>query len=1061
MSGFRQLQIKNSYYPEDDPLTSFYVPALKVATSYDRIAGYFRSSALAAAAVGLGHFIQNNGRMRLIVGAQLDPEDIKATTAGADLAEVVAERMERSPLEVADAVVEQRLAVLAWLVREGRLEIRVGVPTDSLGNPLRPQEAAGYFHTKLAVMTDSAGERIAFKGSVNETESAWRYNHEQFDVYRSWVEPIWEMFGADIAGRFEKYWSGNADTGWAVVDLPEALRDDLIKRAPPPDRTPPAHDPLEGAHTNEASARDRSLIEYIRKAPTLDGGSGVGTATAPVVPYPHQTAITRRAVASYPRGYLLADEVGLGKTIEAGLIIRELLLTEKVETALLLVPASVMKQWQQELYERIGLSVPRYDGQRFFDYADRELEATTSVSPWKAFPVLLASSHLARRQERRDQVIKAGPWDVVLVDEAHHARRRSKKAADRNALLRLLREMRSAQSWKALYLASATPMQMNAYEAWDLLVLLGLEGRWADSSETFVAYYTQLRKEFDERDWNFLSQMAEDYFADEEARRDTAMEAAVKEQFGMAKTRAIRQMGTDGISPATARSLDQALHEPMDAWLHSHTPMRDRVFRTTRQTLRRYKADGLIPPEVNIPHREVEDRFIEMTENEQALYERIETYISRFYDKSKQASGNKRKALGFIMTVYRRRLTSSFEAVEKSLMRRLEAIENKGTSLLDDDDRTAAEDTLFDDESEDLVASEALDEEISEVKSFLAELAGRPSIETKMGRLINDLNESFDSVHDTIVIFTQYTDTMDYIREKLKSQYRSGLGCYSGRSGERWDPDGQKWQQISKEEIKNAFRAGDIKVLIGTDSMSEGLNLQTSGRLINYDMPWNFMRVEQRIGRVDRIGGKPKVEITNYFYEGTVEEQIYRGIAEDFDWFQDVVGPAQPVLRQVESAITDIAMQSPGERRTAELAERVDQIRLDMEKAAQSPVTLSQMEHDEEITPAPTPSIDLKALEAAIVSLSGIGRHLAPNRDVDGSYRLTAGPYVNEPVTFRPKVFEDHPSTVALMTYLTPQLDALLAEVSEEIESASLSVDSTIETPSNREEFDALLKGPS
>ena len=186
MSGFRHLELGNSYYPDDDPLTTFYVPALKVAASYDRIAGYFRSSALSAAALGLGHFIENGGRMRLIVGAQLDPADIRATTEGADLAEVVAKRMEGSPLEVADAVVEQRIAVLAWLVREGRLEIKVGVPTNSLGNPLRPQEAAGYFHTKLAVMTDSEGDRIAFKGSVNETESAWRYNHEQFDVYRSW-----------------------------------------------------------------------------------------------------------------------------------------------------------------------------------------------------------------------------------------------------------------------------------------------------------------------------------------------------------------------------------------------------------------------------------------------------------------------------------------------------------------------------------------------------------------------------------------------------------------------------------------------------------------------------------------------------------------------------------------------------------------------------------------------------------------------------------------------------------------------------------------------------------
>ncbi|MCB0857328.1 MAG: DEAD/DEAH box helicase family protein [Solirubrobacterales bacterium] len=1057
MSGFRHLELGNSYYPDDDPLTTFYVPALKVAASYDRIAGYFRSSALSAAALGLGHFIENGGRMRLIVGAQLDPADIRATTEGADLAEVVAKRMEGSPLEVADAVVEQRIAVLAWLVREGRLEIKVGVPTNSLGNPLRPQEAAGYFHTKLAVMTDSEGDRIAFKGSVNETESAWRYNHEQFDVYRSWVEPIWETFGKEIVDRFDKYWTGSPDVGWAILDLPEALREDLVRRAPPPDRTPPARDPLESEGPTVTNARDRALIDYIRKAPSLDGGTGVGTATAPVSPYPHQTAITRRAVATFPRGYLLADEVGLGKTIEAGLILRELLVAGRIETALLLVPASVIRQWQQELYERTGVSVPRYDGQRFLDHEDRELAAPPGVSPWKAFPVLLASSHLARRETRRDELLKAGPWDVVLVDEAHHARRRSKDAGDRNALLRLLRDMRNAQSWKALYLASATPMQMNAYEAWDLLVLLGLEGRWADSSETFVAYYAELRKDFDDRNWAFLSQMSGDYFADGEARRDAALEAAIKDKFGMARTRAIREVGTEGISPAAAQSLDKALREPMDAWLQNHTPMRDRVFRTTRTTLRRYKADGLIPAEVNIPHREVDDRFIEMTESEQALYERIETYISRFYDKAKQTSGQKRKALGFIMTVYRRRLTSSFEAVERSLERRLEAIENTGAPLLDEDDRAAAEDTLFDDENEELVTNEALDDEVSEIKSFLAELAKRPSIETKMGRLINDLDDTFRGAHDTVVIFTQYTDTMDYIREMLKTKFHAGLGCYSGRGGERWDPTTQQWQQISKEEIKTAFRAGEIKVLIGTDSMSEGLNLQTSGRLINYDMPWNFMRVEQRIGRIDRIGGKAKVEITNYFYEGTVEEQIYRGIAEDFDWFQDVVGPAQPVLRQVESAITDIAMQTPSERRSAELAQRVEQIRLDIEKAAESPVTLSDMEHDEGVGPSPPPAIDLSTLERTMVALSGIDKYLVPNDDLRGTYKLTVGPFAGEVVTFRPDVFEEHPNKVAFMSYLTSQFETLLVELETQADSHGRSGDLETQRLKSRESLDAFL----
>ena len=148
-----------------------------------------------------------------------------------------------------------------------------------------------------------------------------------------------------------------------------------------------------------------------------------------MVPLPHQQRIVVRAVETFPRGYLLADEVGLGKTIEAGLILRELLLSGRADTALLLVPASVIKQWQEELHEKIGLDVPRFEGGALLDRYDRLLELSPGTNPWSAVPVLLASSHLARRNDRRQQILSACLFsDVVSVDEAHHARRRGLKS---------------------------------------------------------------------------------------------------------------------------------------------------------------------------------------------------------------------------------------------------------------------------------------------------------------------------------------------------------------------------------------------------------------------------------------------------------------------------------------------------------------------------------------------------------------------------------------------------------------------------------------------------------
>lgn len=120
------------------------------------------------------------------------------------------------------------------------------------------------------------------------------------------------------------------------------------------------------------------------------------------------------------------------------------------------------------------------------------------------------------------------------------------------------------------------------------------------------------------------------------------------------------------------------------------------------------------------------------------------------------------------------------------------------------------------------------------------------------------------------------------------------------------------------------FRDGTIKILIGTDSMSEGLNLQTCGRLIQYEMPWNLMRAEQRNGRVDRIGATYKNILAlapNYSYAGTVEESVYRGLAEDYGDFTNIVGSAQPVLADIEKTIEQYAMT----RRA--LAEQPDDIR--------------------------------------------------------------------------------------------------------------------------------------
>lgn len=1004
--GLRSLEgsLRGTYSAGDRPLHDFYIPALAVACRYDRMAGYFSSGALAAAAVGIRRFIDNarrhDGKMRLIVGAQLSPDDVDAVRAGAaSRAQAVAAALAREPLldtdptvMLTDALAEQDAAqsatgvyvrMLAWMVRQGLLDIKVGIPVDAHGDPLPPQAAAPYFHSKVGILSDECGDHIAFIGSSNETAAGWLNNHETFSTAPSWQPTVWNWQGVEAQQRFDNHWQGAPDSGWWVTDL--ATVDDRLLTLIGHDYTLPDVEPLllppfshnAGDDTSpspsdpdmvDAEADLASLAALPREHPYT------AAMTAPATPLPHQETLLTRAAGTYPRGYLFADPVGFGKTLEIGFTLRELLLSGKATTALILTPASVVRQWQEELAEKVGLLVPRYESGTFIAPDGRELEQPANTYPWSAFPVVLASSHLARRRARRAEVIAAGPWDIVVVDEAHHARRRGSKPNDSaSSLLTLLRSMHDKQSWKALYLATATPMQMHPHEVWDLLALLDLPGRWARSAADFQNYYQTLRLTPQERDWAMLNAMLADYFTDPDALRDTDLASQIYKRLGVVKAKKIVSLGSphnlQGMPQETAQRLGPDESAMLDNWLRRHTPMRDRAFRSTRDTLRAYQAAGIISPDVNIPERHVKDVFIELNpEWERPLYDRIEEYISRYYN-AYMAKGA--KALGFIMTIYRRRLTSSFHAIRRSLERRLAALESGSRleELLAADDATAIETTLFDMDDLD-IALELLGNEIRELSAFVTELQALTGQDTKATQLVDDLREAFHT-YDSAVVFTQYTDTMDYVRERLIAAGYTSIGCYSGRGGEIWNPATHTWTDVSKTHIKNQFRSGEVKILLGTDSMSEGLNLQTASVLINYDLPWNLMRVEQRCGRIDRIGAaRPDVYITNYFYADTVEQTVYDGIRVGFDDFTDIIGSAQPVLGTIEKAIEELALADKAGRDRA-ITQQVTSIRGDIARAEAEPVHLDDIgthtDTGDDYTPL-TPAITLDEIESRLTS---------------------------------------------------------------------------------------------
>ena len=965
--GLRAIPLKARYEPRDEPLQTFFIPGLAVSHLYDRAVGYWSSSEVALAAKGLSHFIAGNGRMRLIVGAELSETDIATLSNGVSLDDLVAASIMQDPHLVGAKVVKSHPhEVIAWLVKERRLEIRVGVPVKN-GRFLTKAESGKFFHTKIGVFSDRLGASVAFEGSNNATGTAWSDNYETFNVFESWDEAIWTKYGAPLQLQFDELWENRRDPDWHVIELPQAIKLQLISIAPEMAPLPP-----ELLAVTDLDAREQLIA--LRDAPKRTKWTSAGT--APAVPLPHQAHIVKRVVETFPRGYLFADMVGMGKTIEIGLVLRELLLSETIKKVLLLVPASVLRQWQEELIDKLGLEVPRMEKGIFVDLNNQSIGTIQGTNPWSAYPIVLASSHLARRRDRRSEILEAGPWDLVIVDEAHHARRRGRQDDETpNSLLALLQQMKAKGMWKGLYLATATPMQMNPHEVWDLLELLDLSGTWAESAEKFIMYFRELQEPTGQRNWPLLCKMLKDYFADETAVRDDVLESRIKDLLGLVGSQKILRLSEQ--TPAknvvahwSARDLECA-----DQWLRRHTPMRDRAFRNTRETLKKYQQIGLIATSVIIPIRQVQDVFIALSNEERRLYFKIDDYITRYYHAYTATTST--QALGFIMTVYRRRLTSSFAAIRTSIQRRLDALEGKKRSidLFDMDDATDIESSLFDPEELEGNA-ELLEAEINELKVFVQELENMTGADTKTRRLLADVNESLRE-YDSVVVFTQYTDTLDFIKAQFVDAGYTQLACYSGRGGEIYEHANRSWKNVTKTEVKEKFRLGEVTVLLGTDSMSEGLNLQTCGRVFQVEMPWNFARSEQRNGRCDRIGAKYEtIKVTNYFYADTVEQRVYSGVMSDFADFTEIVGAAQPVLGDIERTIERLALTNR-ETRDQAIENAIMQLKASIAELADRPVqTLDLGNDDIQEPPELRSEVDLCYVETVLTQNPLTKKHL-------------------------------------------------------------------------------------
>lgn len=904
------------YTPDDGSLfRAFYVPALTSAVRYDRLTGYFTARALTLAARGVEGLIVNNGRMRMVVGCTLAQEEADAIQRGEELRATVQQHLLKMPLlGTGNPEENEALELLAWMIAKGHLDVRVAIPCDEHRRPVLDDSI---FHEKTGIIEDKTGDRIAFTGSVNESASGWTRNWESFSVFTSWNDAA----RVDLEEvSFLKIWSDKAHRV-VTMDVPTAVREQLMSFLPDPDRMPRRLEKLQEDAAKPSGPNPEveepapvstvgglpALVEDERRALWARianaanqpiGGSRVGEATSAVLPWPHQIRAFDRMYGQWPPKLLIADEVGLGKTVQAGLLLRQAWLAGRARRILILAPKNVCKQWQLELREKFNLSWPIYDGHKlsWLPSPGRtgNVEQPVSREEWHRQPFVIMSSHLARRRERQREILEmAADWDLVVLDEAHHARTKgagTTQSKGPNRLLQLMRALR--EKTQGLILLTATPLQVDVTELWDLLDLLGLPSAW--TKDAFVRFFAEVAKPnvtSDALEW--LSGL---FRATEETYRPTDS-IYVESLTGLSRLKSKRVLS----ALRDASSIPRQMFSPEEKraaiqLIKKITPVRALVSRHTRELLRRYfKAGKISTP---IATRQVEDIFIPLSPEESGLYDSVEDYISETYN---SASPDARNAVGFVMTIYRRRLASSFYALRKTL-------ENRRSGVVDErrleedtaDEVEAGEETEIDEFKE--AEREALkSEELADIQ-MIVDSIGRLPVDTKAARLRQVIDDLQGTGHQQVMVFTQFTDTMDYLRGLLVDEGRSVM-CFSGRGGEVMGTDGT-WSQISRDEVKRRFRQGSADILLCTDAASEGLNFQFCGALVNYDMPWNPMRVEQRIGRIDRLGQRfSDIRIINLHYEDTVEADVYRALRSRIRVFESVVGGLQPILAKLPGLI--------------------------------------------------------------------------------------------------------------------------------------------------------------
>ena len=525
---------------------------------------------------------------------------------------------------------------------------------------------------------------------------------------------------------------------------------------------------------------------------------------------PYQLECVNEVMRKLRQRVLIADDVGLGKTIEAGLIFKELDARRRAERVLFVVPAHLQNKWIREMDRFFDLELTQAD-RTWVDGERRRLGSATNI--WNQEGQRLVTSMAFLRSEEFDEELEDAFWDLVIVDEVHKAAKRGESPS-----ITSQRVEQVAHQSDSLLLLSATPHD-------------GKE----DSFRSLISYI------------------------------DPFLVAEGKE--------------------LTRDMVDEVM------------------IRRGKETI--FDDDG----NRVFPNRDVRTVPVEMTAKEEEFYDAVSEYVREVYNRSDKLN---EPVVGFAMALMQKRLVSSVGAIRETLRRRLQHLLEVDELELSADARAYLDGDDLDEEGKERVEKELTqvtvpggDAELVreiEVLQELVEMAENLPLDskaTKVQRYIQTLIE--DQPDEKVLLFTEYTDTLEYLLDLFEDEpWSDEILVIHG--------------DVDKEDrtaIEDEFNYGRSRILIATDAASEGIDLQKSCHImINYELPWNPNKLEQRIGRIHRYGQDKEVKVWNFQFErsdgtSTREAEIFELLQDKVETIRSKVGTTADVLGMLDDLDID------------------------------------------------------------------------------------------------------------------------------------------------------------